>query len=98
MRKEMFAMTQNARMLMSRHVLVGFASMLLAIMLAGGLALVVLPQMSPRALAASLQQVTGATCAQAPTMQHCNNQDPEVQGCATDAQTLSFADIQENGI
>lgn len=91
-------MTQQVRMLMPQHILVGLGSILLAVILAGGLFLAVFPQISPRALAASLQQATGATCAQAPTMQHCNNQDPEVQGCATDAQTLGSADIQENGI
>lgn len=91
-------MTQSTRLFMSRHVLAGLSSILLAGILAGGLFLAVLPRMSPRALAASLQQAMVATCAQAPTMQHCNNQDPEAQGCATDAQTLSSADIQENGI
>lgn len=92
-------MTQQVRMLMSRHVLVGLGSILLAVILAGGLFLAVLPRVSPRALAASLQQATGTTCAQAPTVQHCNNQDPELQGCAADAQTLNQTTyIMDNGV
>jgi hypothetical protein len=95
----MIAMTQQVRMLTSRNVLVGLGSILSAVILAGGFFLAVLPRMSPRALAASLQQATGSTCAQAPTMQHCNNQDPEVQGCAADAQTLSLPTyIMDNGV
>ena len=69
--------------------------MLIAIMVAGGLALLPL---SSRVFAASLQQATGSTCTQSPTMEHCNNQDPELQGCAADAQTLGPPTaIVENG-
>ncbi len=89
-------MTTNVARL-PRRVLVGLGGMLIALILAGGLALITLPQFSPRALAASLQQAAGTTCAQAPTMAHCNNQDPELQGCAADAQTIDQADIRENG-
>ena len=81
-----------------RHILVGSIGILIAIMLAGGFALVTLPHFSPHALAASLQQAIGTTCAQAPTMEHCNTQDPELQGCAADAVTLGQpATILENG-
>ena len=89
--------TTITRIPIPRHVLVGL-SMLLAVILAGGLVLVAQARLSPRALAASFQQSEGATCAQAPTMEHCNNQDPELQGCAADAQTLEQADIKENGL
>jgi Protein of unknown function (DUF2690) len=82
-----------------RHVLIGSIGILIALLLAGGFALVTLPRFSPHVLAASLQQAMGATCVQAPTMEHCNTQDPELQGCATDAVTLGQpATIFENGI
>src|SRR5450755_2010567 len=80
-----------------RRMLVGLAGLLIAVILASGLAFITLPRFSPRAFAASLQQAAGTTCAQAPTMAHCNNQDPELQGCAADAQTIDQTDIKENG-
>ena len=80
-----------------RHVLVGLAGLLIAVILASCLAFITLPRFSPRAFAASLQQAAGRTCAQAPTLAHCDHQDPELQGCAADAQTIDQADIKENG-
>jgi hypothetical protein len=80
-----------------RQVLIGCIGLLIAVILAGGLALFTLPRLSSRALAASLQQAVGATCVQSPTMEHCNTQDPERQGCATDAVTLGHTAIIENG-
>jgi hypothetical protein len=83
-----------------RHVIVGLSGILIAVILAGGFALLILPQSSSNAFAATLQQATGTTCAQAPkpTAQLCNNQDPELQGCAADAVTLGPpVDIKENG-
>jgi hypothetical protein len=80
-----------------RSALVGLGSTLVVVLFAGGMAFLTLPGFSPRALAASLQQAAGATCAQAPTAQHCNNQDPELQGCAADAETIGQASIVENG-
>ena len=56
-----------------------------------------LPRFSPRAVAASLQQAVGTTCVQAPTREHCHNQDPQLRGCAADAVTLGQANIVENG-
>ena len=81
-----------------RSALVGLGSALVVVLFAGGLTLLTLPGFSPRALAASLQQVTGMTGAQAPTAQHCMNQDPELQGCAADAETIGQAAIRENGV
>lgn len=72
-------------------------ALLLALLLAASLALLLLSQFAPRVLAASLFQMAGTTCVQAPTIQHCANQDPQLQGCAADAQTLAQADIVENG-
>jgi len=75
-----------------RHFFVqyrGAISILMAVLLAGSLALLVLPHVSSQAFASSL----GQTCAQAPTMEHCDKQDPEVQGCAADADTIAKQDI-----
>ncbi len=80
-----------------RQKLAGIGSILLALFLAGGLVLVIQAHVSPRVFAASLQRTVGVTCAQSPTVQHCNNQDPELQGCATDAQTSDQASIVEQG-
>ncbi len=81
-----------------RYVFVGLGGMLVAVLLAAGVVLLTGPRLSPRALAASLQQVAGMTCAQAPTAQHCMNQDPELQGCAADAETIGQAAIREDGV
>ncbi|GCE32055.1 hypothetical protein KDA_75390 [Dictyobacter alpinus] len=81
-----------------RPLLLSAGSILLILLLAGGLSLVFALHGSPHAFAASLQQATGATCAQAPSTEHCNTQDPELQGCAADAQTLDQMNIVENGI
>jgi hypothetical protein len=81
-----------------RYVIVGGGSLLIAVLVAGSFALFTFSRFSPRPFAASLQQVMGMTCVQAPTIEHCTNQDPELQGCAADAQTLGQADIKENGI
>jgi hypothetical protein len=73
--------------------------MLIAVILAGSLTFFVASRSSSKVFAATLQRMEGTTCAQAPTMQHCNNQDPELQGCAADAQTLGDpVDIKENGV
>jgi hypothetical protein len=82
-----------------RHMLVGLGGIVVAVILATGLAIFTIPRFSPHAFAATLQQAAGTTCAQAPkpTAQLCDNQDPELQGCAADAQTIGQADIMENG-
>jgi hypothetical protein len=80
-----------------RHVVVGLVGILIAVVVAGGITLFLLPRSSSNVFAATLQQAAGMTCAQTPTMANCNNQDPELQGCAADAQTLGQADIKENG-
>ncbi len=80
-----------------QHLLVGLGGMLIAVTLAGDLALMILPRFSLRAFAASLHLAAGKTCAQAPTMEHCHNQDLERQGCVADAVTPSQANIVENG-
>ncbi len=82
----------------SKPVLVSMSGILIAIVLAGGLALFVSTRSSSNVFAATVQQAGGATCAQTPDAQHCNNQDPELQGCAADAQTLGQpVAIKENG-
>jgi hypothetical protein len=81
-----------------RQILVDYSSLLIAVTLAGSFALMALPRFSSNAFAATLQQVAAATCAQAPSPAHCNNQDPERQGCAADAETIDQATILENGI
>ncbi|GAC1343472.1 MAG: hypothetical protein NVSMB27_03450 [Ktedonobacteraceae bacterium] len=79
-------------------VLVTPAGVLIAVILAGSLALLAPALFSHQAFAASLQRVARTTCAQAPTMEHCDNQDPELQGCASDARTLGQAvALVENG-
>lgn len=81
-----------------RYVIVGLSGILIAVILAGGFALFIFLRSSSNAFAATLQQAAGMTCAQTPNMANCNNQDPELQGCAADAQTLEQADIKENGV
>ncbi len=81
-----------------RHVTVGLSAILIAVLLAGGFTLFVASRSSSNAFAATLQQAAGTTCAQTPNMANCNNQDPELQGCAADAVTLGDpVDIKENG-
>lgn len=70
---------------------------LLTALLAGA-CLSTLPSHSSPAFAASQGGPIGRLCVQAPSMQHCHDQDPEVQGCASDAHTLDQAEIKENGI
>jgi len=69
---------------------------ILIILLGGGLLFVLLLHSSSHAFAAS-QQVAGASCVQAPSAAHCDNQDPQAQGCAADAMTVEQANITENG-
>jgi hypothetical protein len=76
-----------------RPVLIG----LFAVVLVGGLMLTFQLHGSPRAFAATLQQVAGKTCVQAPNPTNCNNQDPILQGCVADANTVGQADIKEAG-
>jgi hypothetical protein len=98
MKGEVFVMFVNhLSTRLPRRMLVGLGCILLALLLATGLVFALQLRLSPRAHAASLQQPPATTCAQAPTIQHCNNQDPEVQGCAADAVTIGQADIKENG-
>jgi hypothetical protein len=80
-----------------RPLVLGTGSILLIVLLAGGLSLAFALHGSPRAFAASLQKAAGTTCAQAPSVEYCTHQDPEMQGCAADAQTVTQADIEENG-
>jgi type IV secretory pathway TrbF-like protein len=79
-----------------RYLLVGLSGILIAVLLAGGCILFVSSQSSSNAFAATLQQAVGMTCVQAPSLEHCENQDPELQGCAADAQTIEQADIKGN--
>lgn len=81
-----------------RYFLVGIASILVASILAVGLFFIAQSRFAPQVLAASLQQMTGTTCAQAPSQAHCDQQDPEVQGCTADATTIAQANIVENGV
>lgn len=75
----------------------GVASILFIALVGGGLLLAVFFHSSSHAFAASLQQATGTSCVQAPSPAHCDNQDPEAQGCAADAVTVEQANITENG-
>src|SRR5262249_6210291 len=80
-------------------VLVGLGAILMALLLAMSLALFTASRSTSTAFAAMLQRATATTCVQAPTMEHCNNQDPQRQGCAADAQTIGLpAVIKENGV
>ena len=81
-----------------RQVLVSISSILIAVLVAGSFTLFVSSRSLSNAFAATLQQAMATTCTQTPNMAHCNNQDPELQGCAVDAQTIEQADIKENGI
>ena len=83
----------------SRPLALGLGSILFIVLLAGGLSLAFALHGSPHAFAAPLQSKTEGTCTQQPTMEHCNGQDPELQGCAADATTLGppAALIDENG-
>lgn len=89
---------RNSTQRFPRHVVLGISAILVAIILAGSLALFTWLHVSSHAFAASLQRSVGTTCVQAPTMEHCNNQDPELQGCAADADTIGQANIVENGV
>ena len=82
-------MTRN-----SRHTHVRMMSLLLALLLSSGIAVLLSVSLSPHVLAAA-----AITCAEQPTAAHCNGQDPEVQGCATpgDARTVAQADILAGG-
>ncbi len=66
-----------------RPLSLGLGSILLISILAGSLSLAIALHGSPHAFAAPLQQTAGATtCAQQPTMEHCNGQDPG-SACST---------------
>ena len=81
-----------------RSLLLGLSTLLISLILAGSMTLVLFSRPLPTTLAASLHQITGTTCAQAPSRAHCANQDPEVQGCAADARTIGqAATILEHG-
>ena len=82
---------------LSRPVLVGLSGIVIAILLASGFALLLLPRFSSNALAATLPQPATMTCVQRPTLTNCNDQDPQQQGCAADAHTIEQAAIQEQG-
>lgn len=72
----------------------GAISILMAALLAASFALLVFPHISSHVFAASSFQ----TCVTSPTISHCDRADPEVQGCAADAQTLNGAqDIVSGG-
>lgn len=75
-----------------------FASILGIIVLGGALLLAFLLYSPSRVFAASLQRIMGTTCVHAPSIANCNQQDPEVQGCAADARTIGQVDITKNGI
>lgn len=85
------------RMVIAQKWVMSIGGILLAILLAGTLAFLMIPRLSPHAFASMVPQKAGIPCAQQPTMEHCNNQDPQLQGCATDARSLSKTDIVENG-
>lgn len=83
--------------LTTQPIFVRVAGVLLTTALVVCLAVAFFLHGTSHAFAATLQQATGTTCAQAPSSAHCDNLDPEVQGCAADAQTIDQADIKENG-
>jgi hypothetical protein len=87
-------MTATLHRFFSRPMLIIVGNMLIAILVASTLALVVLPRLSSHAFAASHL----VSCAQSPTMEVCNNQDPELQGCAADAQTTAQQAIVYAGV
>jgi hypothetical protein len=87
-------MRTNTRRFFSRQMLIIVGNILIAIMVAGTLALIVLPRLSSHAFAAPRTLL----CVQAQTMETCNNQDPELQGCAADAQTIAQQDIVYAGV
>jgi hypothetical protein len=77
-----------------QSTIVGLSGLILAALLAASLALLVSPNLLPHSVLAA----TATTCAESPTAKHCNNQDPEVQGCATDANRIAWQDITaQNG-
>lgn len=76
--------------------IIGVISVVVTLLLVGGITLAFLFHHSPRAFAATIPTVL--TCAQSPSSEHCDGLDPQVQGCAADAQTLGQADITQNGI
>src|SRR5262249_35776704 len=78
-------------------LVMGSSGIILAAILPPSFILLVYPRLKPVTSLASA--VT--TCAQSPDAQHCDKQNPVKQGCATDAETLSQAlinDEQENTI
>jgi hypothetical protein len=78
-----------------QSTIVGLSGLILATLLAASVALLVSPNLLPHTALAA----TSPTCAQSPTAKHCNNQDPEKQGCAEDnAATILQADIVKNGV
>jgi Protein of unknown function (DUF2690) len=81
-----------------QRIRVGLGCILFFALLVGVLAVTTSTGFPLHARAASLQQKAGMTCVQAPSMGHCNNQDPELQGCAADAVTAAQANIDENGV
>jgi hypothetical protein len=78
-----------------QSTLVSLSGLIIAALLAASFALLVFPRVTPRAALAAATP----TCATAPTVEHCEKQDPEVQGCGgANAKTLAQADIVENGV
>jgi hypothetical protein len=74
--------------------IVGLSGLILAALLAASFATLVAPRLMPHIAHAA----TITTCLQSPTAQNCDNQDPEVQGCAeANAATIAQADVVENG-
>ena len=76
---------------LSQPTIVGLSGLILAALLATSFATFVVPRLMPQfAHAATL-------CAQSPSAQNCDDQDPIIQGCTVDAETTAHKDIVYNG-
>ncbi len=73
---------------------IGLSGLIIAALLAASFALIVAPRLMPHIAHAT----TVVTCAQERTAERCDKQDPEIQGCAADAQTNAAANIGEIGL
>src|SRR5215471_10717137 len=72
-----------------QSTIIGLGGLILAALLSASFAFLVSPHLLPHiALAAG-----NTTCAQSPDAAHCNNQDPTIQGCTADAQTIASHNI-----
>jgi hypothetical protein len=77
-----------------QSMIFGLGGLLLAALVAASFATLIVPRFMPHTALAAVTQ----TCAEERTAEHCDKQDPEIQGCAADAITNASAPISANSV